>query len=363
MLKIKKLFVLLFINFAVIVFIVGIFVSIPIILNETYFLFTKDQNDNRSTLINYKNIKWSKKHFEEVKLIKLPYKDYIVWRGSPFKGETVNINNKGLRLSTQSKIIKNKMTYAFFGGSTMWGTGSNDENTISSIFSHEFFSRTINFAESGYNARQSLSLLINILTLKEINEPKYIIFFDGANDVMHRCRREVKGLSTHKQNQINTFLDEYSDAHTLSYYYVFQPVKTFIKRIKMKFVKKNKIFYDCDDDLTKAKLIARTLVENWYQAQMISEINGDNFLAILQPVVFFGNPNLKHLKLDFDSEFAKQFKIVYPLIKKYAIEKKINFLDLTNSFDGNEYIYIDFAHVSPNGNKIIAKEIGKYLRL
>ena len=32
-------------------------------------------------------------------------------------------------------------------------------------------------------------------------------------------------------------------------------------------------------------------------------------------------------------------------------------LDLTPAFDGNEYIYIDDIHVSPNGNGIIADKI------
>jgi len=37
------------------------------------------------------------------------------------------------------------------------------------------------------------------------------------------------------------------------------------------------------------------------------------------------------------------------------------FIDLTNSFDIDEEIYLDFCHVSPNGNAIIADRLHKFV--
>jgi hypothetical protein len=37
-------------------------------------------------------------------------------------------------------------------------------------------------------------------------------------------------------------------------------------------------------------------------------------------------------------------------------------LNLTDAFDRDEYIYIDFCHVSPNGNKIITRRIIDFIQ-
>ncbi len=47
--------------------------------------------------------------------------------------------------------------------------------------------------------------------------------------------------------------------------------------------------------------------------------------------------------------------------KKY-IKLRDRILDLTNSFDGDGKFYIDWCHVSPNGNKLIASKILEEIR-
>ena len=44
------------------------------------------------------------------------------------------------------------------------------------------------------------------------------------------------------------------------------------------------------------------------------------------------------------------------MIKKNA-ENLRGFDDLTSVFDRDEYIYVDYAHVSPNGNRYAAERI------
>ena len=38
------------------------------------------------------------------------------------------------------------------------------------------------------------------------------------------------------------------------------------------------------------------------------------------------------------------------------------FIDLSDALDGDEQIYIDTCHLSPNGNKIIAKILYEYIQ-
>ena len=123
-------------------------------------------------------------------------------------------------------------------------------------------------------------------------------------------------------------------------------------------------FYNCAINLKKAETVAASLVSKWEQAQKLSSANGDNFLAILQPVAFVGLPNIEHIDLDDANTVAisRQISAVYPLIKAEAERRDINFLDLTNAYDSRDFLYIDFCHVSPQAHEILVPRILDGLR-
>ena len=50
------------------------------------------------------------------------------------------------------------------------------------------------------------------------------------------------------------------------------------------------------------------------------------------------------------------FQRIYPIIKR-EMQKYDYMYDMSDAFDGNEYIYFDHVHVTSNGNLIIAKRI------
>ena len=56
----------------------------------------------------------------------------------------------------------------------------------------------------------------------------------------------------------------------------------------------------------------------------------------------------------------KQYEVVYPLIKSKMTDQP-GLYDFTDVLDKPEYIYIDFSHVSPNGNRYVAERILKTL--
>ncbi|MBC6422005.1 MAG: hypothetical protein GDA43_13325 [Hormoscilla sp. SP5CHS1] len=87
-------------------------------------------------------------------------------------------------------------------------------------------------------------------------------------------------------------------------------------------------------------------------------------MAILQPVAYVGNPKLTHLNFNkWGKEIELQYKNVYPLIKDVMRKRGHKWIvDYTDMFSHDEYIYIDKAHVSPNGNLIIAKQIYKDIK-
>jgi hypothetical protein len=102
------------------------------------------------------------------------------------------------------------------------------------------------------------------------------------------------------------------------------------------------------------------MMKNWEMAHEIVTNRGGKFIAVLQPAAYIGAPRTDHLKLD--EELGKNFKEVYRQIQLKIAERKHPWIyDLSDSFDGDEYVFIDFCHVSPNGNEIIAREISNII--
>jgi poly-D-alanine transfer protein DltD len=56
-----------------------------------------------------------------------------------------------------------------------------------------------------------------------------------------------------------------------------------------------------------------------------------------------------------------QYDAVYPELKRQLQAAGIAYADLTSMFDGEEYLYIDFAHVSPRGNDIAGARMSALL--
>jgi hypothetical protein len=93
-------------------------------------------------------------------------------------------------------------------------------------------------------------------------------------------------------------------------------------------------------------------------ARKLIEAHGGRFIGILQPVAHFSETRKDHIHLA-DIQ-RKQYEAVYPLIRT-AMAGRPGLHDFTGILDRDEYIYIDFCHVSPNGNRLVAQKIVELL--
>tara|TARA_B100000900_G_C20559464_1_gene708223 strand:- start:74 stop:1195 length:1122 start_codon:yes stop_codon:yes gene_type:complete len=366
---------ILLINFILVVFFLGIvLVSPPILSFINQSLFSANEIiDKRSNLKIYQDYEWANKHFNEFHSLSTKYFDFYSWRRNDYKGETININD-GIRHSYQSNTHTTDMSYWFFGGSTTWGLGVNDNNTYPSIFAKKMNANVKNYGETGYISRQSLNYLQKILIendnyadLTNIN----IFFYDGVNDVNVGCRKSVKGLETSRQNQFQAQINNNAHLNQFSFKRTFSQSIDFIKAIKNKIKKKNITIdkeidkYNCHNNKQKALFVAESLVNTWEITSQIVRSRGGNFIAILQPVAHYGKSNLGEVILSeaANKPLFMQYQEVYPIIIQKAKEKGLNFIDLTSILDHCVDCYIDFCHVGPQGNTIIANSIIKSLNV
>lgn len=340
----------------------------PLIENSTKLVSSLffEKTDGRANLSIYDKFDWSDRYYAEKRGLSTSYHDYISWRRNDYAGETINIVDGIRRSSTpdavQGEPAQESREHWFFGGSTTWGTGVNDDNTYPSMFARRNRVPVKNFGESGYIARQSLSLLQNQYITRESsdrNVRRLIVFYDGVNEVMHRCRNEVEGLGSGREARVRSVLR----SGNWSFYRTFSQLSKYLgktsRRIANLFGAQDVSFYNCVSDPARARFIADTLVSTWRQARNVAQANGDEFIAILQPVAYIGSADVTYLNLTnaTGQELARQYEIVYPLIVDAAKASDIPFIDLTDAYDGCADCYIDFCHVGPQAHQLLVERM------
>jgi len=313
--------------------------------------------DVRGGLTNYKNTPWAKIYFQEFHNLPSEYKSYYGWRRTKFTGKTINIDSFGIRKTTNVTNSKSPVV-VFLGGSTMFGSGSDDNNTIPSLFSQKIKGKyqVVNYGETGYNSYQSLIFLQTQMAKGLLDSINVIITYDGVNNT-----KSFKNyFSHHREEQIQKSLKGIDTKHE----YMFCIIQGhLISKIKSRYTTKIII----SESKLYDKQTARELLESWLIMRTFAEVNNADFVCILQPNIFVGNPNITNIENDIDYSYKGSFKY-YKYVNKFIDENerykvlKPHFIDMTNVFDNVPDVYIDFCHVSPNGSEIIADNILEYLK-
>jgi hypothetical protein len=327
---------------------------------------TRGSGDKRAALPNYREFDWAKTHFREFAELSTEYESFYGWRRLPYQGQTINIDENGIRRTFQDPGARPTRTIAIFGGSTAWGSGSDDDHTIASLFARARPDyRAYNFGETAHTAQQNLNFLVK--TLAEGFRPDVVVFYNGSSEI-NKCRIGLDAFSDLNEPRIRELLDD--DAHSLqgskAFWSLVYPAKLFWDKLQPSLHAR---LYgpqdrrDCAENPEKAAMIARTLFWDWMAAKRLVEGYGGRFVAALQPVAYFGQPRTDHITID--AELMRQYEAVYSQYDRLLQDEfpalAPNFLDLRRAFDGDEYLYIDADHASPGGNLIVAARIGEHL--
>ena len=326
--------------------------------------------DARSLLPNYRGAEWAKLHFREFLHLQGQYYDFVTYRRKAFAGQTITIDGNGFRTWTVAKAKDAASARAWFlGGSTMWGTGVRDAETIPAYFEAATGMASFNLGESGFIVHQSLNQLMR--SYADGGKPRLVVFYDGVADVEHKCRIGQSVFATSQEetirqligNRLKTIIDSGPEQSLLLQ--VFRPaVQAVFGSGEPLVYGESAGGYDCDSNPAKAAAIATMLVDDWATAKWLVEGRGGVFVPVLQPVSFLGKPNLASLPRQFrDGALAPQFKAVYREVRSLLAQRNLQYLDFTQIYNGEELFYVDFAHVSPNGNARVAQTLARALKL
>ena len=371
--KIKDFFLLTFHNLNVLILIL-FYLSLSAVVFFTLYklivsgLESKNLNSERLKTETHFKYNWSEQYFEDENNLKGEYRPIIGFKEKKFSSENINVDEDGCMVS-RNNSLKNP-DVIFLGGSTMFGYGSNDLNTIPSLFS-EILNDTLtvrNLGNGSHNSTQSLLKFYDLIL--DGTKPKYVISYEGVNEMLDLLvEKEINTNLFHSfADYFRQIIDKnFTPKKVLSFKSIFTDYTNSIRKFIFLVLRKiGVIKYRTLDDLHSAEDLkieksVKILLENWKLISLISKEKGIKCFLYLQPHLFSNKHKNDYLKkFDF---LEKYYTKLYPMIIKkinsdpdYDLVRE-NFYDLSRSLDDKNAYFYDYCHLNPLGNKIISEKI------
>ena len=318
--------------------------------------------DERHTLPNYPDREYAAQIYEDYRKAKDGYFPILGWRKKPLSTRTVNIDAAGNRVHTIGRDNKpGAKSIGFFGASTTWGTGVDDNGTVPALFDEITDDYEVtNYGQNGYASRQHVAELVNLMQLGKA--PDVVVFLASGFDTIVLCN-PVFGDHANTTQETPKLYEMVENAGRKSYLfhnYVEPAIYTF-RRVTGRQPYKAGEFH-CDKDPDRAEMVARTMLGNWEIAHLLVTSYGGRFHVFLQPMANLGSPRTDYLKDDLSLPKHQQQKPVYERLNRLIAERGYDwYTELRHIFDGDERYYIDAVHVTRNGNQLLARKVAETL--
>lgn len=320
----------------------------------------------------YRNKNWSTQYWSEARRAEnYRYEPYVTWSHLPFAGETININEEGIRHTPPALCRTNAYKIFTFGGSTMWGWGSPDWETIAAHLQNGLQARlkgpvcVTNFGEDGFVSTQSLILLLK--QLQRGNLPDLVIFYDGVNDVYGAYETgqvgvhlSLKKISAKFEERGNPLVKWFKNSRLFSLVerIVLEspPVRA---EISQKRELHNENWLDTDrlvDSVTKIYL------ENYRIVGALAKEYNFRYFFFWQPHLAICGKELtqdeQKMRSELDEALVSLVGVSYDKVSA-AVADHENLHYIAQVFDEKDIqIWTDaFGHVTPLGNKLIAQKM------
>jgi lysophospholipase L1-like esterase len=170
--------------------------------------------DPRIVTEGYGGATWLAKHYREIESLEERWQPYVYFRPKSFHGQTVTVGPDGLRatwqpLATAGELAAKKpLKVLMLGGSSLWGFGARDDQTIPSRLARKLHERGVlaevkNLADLGYVSTQEVICLLR--ELQNGYRPDLVIFYDGVNETTSALLSGEAGLTTNEVNRRREF--------------------------------------------------------------------------------------------------------------------------------------------------------------
>tara|TARA_Y100000816_G_C26104822_1_gene586694 strand:- start:1098 stop:2267 length:1170 start_codon:yes stop_codon:yes gene_type:complete len=305
---------------------------------------------------------------------------FIVYKNTPLKSKYVNVANiKGISLRA-SDLFDNNYDVWFFGGSSVFGDGVADKDTIPFIYGEITGKKTANFGVNAFTSRHQLNYFLNALL--EFDKPQSVVFFDGFNDVVVNCQSSNYIPTTVKEKEWHKIKNESLSKKNSSFINFFkQPYQSIIYRIKLfndKFYSARELLGNgcINDDKTLNYIKLDKIIDNYcynhLAGQKIAKSLNVQFYSILQPNLILSEARDDYINSSHPEgvKYLDELRSLEPLLYyfyKNVINKcnsaKFEIYDFSRTINNfqEDKMYIDAIHLGPSGNRIIASKINNII--
>ena len=318
------------------------------------------------------------------------YTPFVVWRTDPLlNNDSITVSEAGYRNTIGNPLDTDAAVVMIFGGSTIWGSGVSDSNTIPSHLQqilNESASEAVlvlNKGQCGYSSTQEVIELM--LQLRDGNIPDLVVYCDGFNDIWGAYEQGRAG-SHHGVKELTARLDATAVPpvvktlavnllrQTNSWLLVTSLIDKFAEEEPTPALETYRTMGVCPDSL------ARDLVDVYLgNIRLVEALAAEyDFKAIfvLQPSLWFCNKQtteyeqgvLTGISGSFpagkDPDFKELFEASYDLLSEET-ELLGDFVSYTGIFDQiEETVYTDYCgvHIYGWANLIIAESLASDIR-
>lgn len=294
--------------------------------------------------------------FRENSSVPLGYQPFVQFAEKPVSGKFVNVDESGFRpIEDQSKWPpqSSDTSIFIFGGSTTFGSGVTDNETIASFLQkhlkaagHEGV-RIYNFGRGHYFSSQERILFQQLLLQNHI--PSLAIFIDGLNDLNH-----YSGAPAYTK-KLTKFMDDGETGPLWNLMLDLPMSRYFMKKPKESEASSVK------DPKTIADHVIQRYIANQKLIDVIAKGYGIRTLFVWQPVPVFEYDQTYNIFGTFNySRGLPYLKPGYEIMSREYESGAFgsNFLWLANvQRDLKEPLYIDGVHYSAKMSNLIASRI------
>lgn len=336
----------------------------------------------RETVSYYSSQDWAKRNWYEFRLSRTQqFYPYAGWRRAPFKGQTIEVDQDGVRLTPGADCSPKSFKVFTFGASEMWGTGSPNWGTIPAHLQKGFEKLrqgpvcVTNFAESAYVSTQGVIMLL--MQLRSGNVPDVVLFYTIGDDIYSAYQSGRPGVLENLEQiaakfegrQVPTAPSKLSPLvgwiqSTYSYLLVdmLMGKLTIANPQQEPSIPSKLVTYESMgiDAATLSDLVLKNYLGNYKIVSALAKEYGFRYFFFLPPSVLLGNkpltPEEQEMKRKAESEVAlhKLFTAVYRTIERES-SKYQNLHSMVHVLDRyDDLMFIDEGHVTPIGNQVIA---------
>ena len=286
------------------------------------------------------------------------YDEWVGFKEAPRKTRYVNVNEYGMRQNSIKPVIVNELNDSvwFFGGSTTFGYGVTDQETIPAQLEMLLKTRVYNFGRGYFYSAQENQLFRQYL--KAGYRPRSALFLDGINE---RC--DI-GVYQDQMRAIFNKASNYSWNLTDAVAPVVLLTDKVMTKLDVKFSQRGADTaphdihdFSCspfgvDQPLTKV------LQQNLLERQFICAQYAVKCVTYVQP--FAGVHGVHSDQEALKARERATMKEQFTLLETVWADSGAIFI--TNALDNfKKHAYVDNYHYSAEANQLIAKEISKKL--